>query len=346
MVSDDRFGVMRRGRVLLAVFALLAPAPAAQAQSWADPQIQTVVGHGLMALSPGEFRPDDALTRRELGELLAALTQQPQVVAEPDRLVTVAELDAALVGALGLADTAEQIRTTLSAAGLQPPGRLGTEAVARLMRLRYNHPSAKDFRELLPNDPVTRAETAFSVARFLELDEWDLLLARETVASLVLPQLTAWQRRVLRRAVKYVGYPYIWGGTSERAQTLFGVPSRGGFDCSGFVWRVYKLERFRVRGGVALSRVLRGRTTYQMAGEVGRRKRVALDRLSPADVIFFGDRGTASRPAQIGHMGMYLGGGWFVHSSGQGVTLLPLANWYADTFAWGRRPLREAGLSQ
>lgn len=336
---------MRRGRVLLTMLALLAPAQAAQAQSWADPQIQTVVSNGLMALSPAEFRPDDGLTRRELGEVLAALTQQAQVVEQPDRLITVAELDAALVNALGLADAARQIRATLKGAGLQPPGRLGSEAVARLLRLRYNHPEAKDFRELLPTDPVTRAEAAFSVARFLELDEWDVLLARETAASFVLPKLTAWQRRVLRRAVKFVGYPYIWGGTSEQAQTFSGVPSRGGFDCSGFVWRVYKLERFRARGGAALLGVLRGRTTYQMSGEVGRRKRVAFERLAPADVIFFGDRGPASRPAQIGHMGMYLGGGWFIHSSGQGVTLLPLANWYSDTFAWARRPLREAGLS-
>jgi cell wall-associated NlpC family hydrolase len=336
---------MRRGRVLLTMLALLAPAPAAQAQSWADPQIQTVVAQGLMAPSPAEFRPDDGLTRRELGEVLAALTQQPQAVAEPDRLVTVAELDAALVNALGLAEAAQQIRAKLSGAGLQPPGRLGTEAVARLLRLRYNHPSAKDFRELLPTDPVTRAEAAFSVARFLELDEWDVLLARETAASFVLPQLTAWQRRVLRRSVKFVGYPYIWGGTSERTQSFAGVPSRGGFDCSGFVWRVYKLERFRARGGAALLGVLRGRTTYQMSGEVGRRKRVAFERLAPADVIFFGDRGPASQPAQIGHMGMYLGGGWFIHSSSQGVTLLPLTNWYSETFAWARRPLREAGLS-
>jgi cell wall-associated NlpC family hydrolase len=42
---------------------------------------------------------------------------------------------------------------------------------------------------------------------------------------------------------------------------------------------------------------------------------------------------------------MYLGGGWFIHSSGQGVTLLPLTNWYSETFAWARRPLREASLS-
>ena len=52
----------------------------------------------------------------------------------------------------------------------------------------------------------------------------------------------------------------------------------------------------------------------------------------------------APGPAQVTHMGITLGKGWFVHSSGQGTTLTTLTGWYADRFAWGRRPLREAGL--
>jgi hypothetical protein len=34
-----------------------------------------------------------------------------------------------------------------------------------------------------------------------------------------------------------------------------------------------------------------------------------------------------------------------IHSSSQGVTLVPFSGWYDDRFAWARRPLREAGLS-
>jgi cell wall-associated NlpC family hydrolase len=44
-------------------------------------------------------------------------------------------------------------------------------------------------------------------------------------------------------------------------------------------------------------------------------------------------------------MGIYVGNGWFVHSSSAGVTLQPLEGWYTKTFAWARRPLLEAGLT-
>jgi cell wall-associated NlpC family hydrolase len=44
-------------------------------------------------------------------------------------------------------------------------------------------------------------------------------------------------------------------------------------------------------------------------------------------------------------MGIYVGNGWFVHSSSQGTTMTTLSGWYAERFAWGRRPLREAGLT-
>ena len=68
-------------------------------------------------------------------------------------------------------------------------------------------------------------------------------------------------------------------------------------------------------------------------------------KLQPADVVFFG-RGPSSKPAQIGHMGIYVGNGWFVHSSGYGVALAKLdSGWYRTSFAWGRRPLAEAQLS-
>jgi cell wall-associated NlpC family hydrolase len=118
----------------------------------------------------------------------------------------------------------------------------------------------------------------------------------------------------------------------------------GGFDCSGFVWRVFKLQAYA--GASGLTGVFRGRTTFAMSAEVTRAQRIPLTKLQPADVLFFGSAGPRSKPAQIDHMGIYLGGGWFVQSSEQGVALSPLtSDWYAKRFAWARRPLAEAGLS-
>ena len=334
---------MRRVASVLFILAALAGAPEAAARSWAQPQIRTVVAAGLMAPSVSAFRPNDALTRRELGQVVATVTRREQVVVDPERAVTVRELDAALVRAVGLGSAARAVVQKLSAAGLRPPARAGTETVARLLELRYNHPAPSDHRELRPADPATRAETAYSLARLLELSEDDLSSVHERVDAWTLPPLGEWQRRVLARAVRFVGFPYVWGGTSERPHAPFGVRTRGGFDCSGFVWRVYKLERFA--GAPQLAETLRGRTTYAMSGEMRRADRIVFTQLAPGDIVFFGERGPRSQPSEVGHMGIYVGGGWFVHSSGNGTTLVPLSGWYAESFAWGRRALREAGLA-
>src|SRR5207244_2960674 len=99
--------------------------------------------------------------------------------------------------------------------------------------------------------------------------------------------------------LSFVGLPYIWGGTSEKQETLFGVTSRGGFDCSGFVWRVYKLQKYANAGTLAAT--LKGRTTMQMSGEAPAAQRIALDDIQPGDVLFFGAKGPKSKPAQIDH---------------------------------------------
>jgi len=211
-----------------------------------------------------------------------------------------------------------------------------------MLGLRLNHPAAQDSLELLPTQPATRAEAAYSFAQVLHVDQRAVDAVTAAAQSFTLPDLTSWQRRLLTTAISYVGYPYVWGGTSPTAQTLFGVHSVGGFDCSGFVWRVVKLTPYAGEGGLA--NVLRGRTTYQMSGEVSHAKLLPATALQPADVMFFGSHGRNSKPSEVDHTALYLGNGWFVQSSGEGVTLLPFDGWYTRSFAWARRPLREAGL--
>jgi cell wall-associated NlpC family hydrolase len=339
---------MRRRRLtyVCALVTLLTLSPATAAAkpgtSWAQAELKTVVAAGLMAKAAAA-RPNDSLTRGELDAIVAGLTHsQPVTAANPTAKVTMAALDSRLVVALGLADTARLFTDSAKTAGLTPPSRFGTEAVARLLGLRTNHPAALDSLELSPGEPATRAEAAYSAARILHLGQWNPQALQALGANFVLPALTPWQKSVLTTAVHFIGYPYVWGGESEFPESPFGPQAHGGFDCSGFVWRVYKLQQYA--NGGTLADTLQGRTTYAMSGEVPAAKRIPLAKLQPADVIFFGEKGTKSKPAQVDHTGIYLGNGWFIHSSSYGVAVTTLTGWYANRFAWGRRPLAEAKL--
>jgi cell wall-associated NlpC family hydrolase len=257
-----------------------------------------------------------------------------------------AQLDRDLVAVLGLKKAAKEFTQGAHDAGISVPGRFGTEVVARLLGLRTNHPAAQDFIELRPQDPATRAEAAYSAAQILGFgllsDSWQIAQVKSLADAFTLPTLSDWQRQILTVAFSKIGMPYIWGGTSDTTETDFGVTARGGYDCSGFVWRVYKLQSYANEGSLA-STIL-GRTTYAMSVEVPSAKRIAFDKLQPADVIFFGTKGSKSTGPQVFHTGIYVGNGWFIQSSGQGVALAQLSDWYRKKFAWGRRPLREAGL--
>ena len=338
---------MRRAAIFACSFALIAAVATAGAQpsapSWAAPQIAAVVAAGLIAPSAEEFRPGDPLTASELATVLASLGVPEVVVSDPARPVSMRELDAQLVTAVGLRPSARTVRLAAADAVLAPTSWLGTETVARLLGLRVNHLRDQEELELQLSQPATRAEAAYSVARVLAIQDSEVEAVRETVESFALPALTGWQQAVLRRALRLVGAPYVWAGTSERPQQLFGKVLPGGFDCSGLVWRVFKLEPFA--GAPTLAGVLEGRTSYAMSGEVPRSARLVREMLQPGDVVFFGDRGPQSRPTEVGHMGIYVGNGWMVHSSSRGTTLAPMGGWYETRFAWGRSPLAEAGLS-
>ena len=271
---------------------------------------------------------------------------KPPKVKDPNGAVTMAELDSSLVQTLGLSQAAAEFVHGARAAGLGVPSRFGTEVVARLLGLRLNHPASEDYLELRPQDPATRAEAAYSAAQILSFGPfgqgWQTAWADSLAQSFALPALNPWQRRILTVAFSKIGMPYIWGGTSDNAEAPFGVPSRGGYDCSGFVWRVYKLQSYPNEGDLAS--VIQGRTTMVMSVEVGKSKRIPFTKLQPADVLFFGSEGPHSSGAQIDHTAIYVGNGWFIQSSDEGVALAQLTGWYRREFAWARRPLHEAGL--
>jgi cell wall-associated NlpC family hydrolase len=337
--------------VLLLCLTLAAPASGADAHdSWAKRAIASVTRAGLFAGTPATFRPSEPLTAQALASLVTAMGGRPRPVpADPSKPVTITGLDAALVDALGLRPTARALAAAARAGGLKPPPRFGTEVAARLLGMRTDLPIKDDPFELQPQQPATRADAAFSAARVLTLGHeiigkpapglspvaladagLGVEYVRGIAATFVVPELTPLQQQILRTAISLVGYPYVWGGSNEKVEP--------GFDCSGLVWRVFGGTSYELAPGLADT--IQGRTTAQMAGEVPRSERIGRADLEPGDVLFFGPRGTHSKAAQIDHSSIYIGNGWMIESSGQGVSL-GLLVWDTKQFAWARRPIAE-----
>ena len=113
---------------------------------------------------------------------------------------------------------------------------------------------------------------------------------------------------VVSIAMQYLGVPYVWGGESP-----------GGFDCSGLVAFAY------AQIGISLPH-------YTGAlWNVG--TPVSADALEPGDLVFF---------YGLGHVGIYIGGGQFVHAphTGDVVKISSMYDgWYSSSYDGARRIL-------
>ena len=131
-------------------------------------------------------------------------------------------------------------------------------------------------------------------------------------AALADPQFAA----LIREAEKYLGYPYVWGGSK---------PSTS-FDCSGFTCWVLN------QSGVASVGRTNARGLYKRSTVVSRAE------AKPGDLIFF----TGARAAQIGHpvthVGIYVGDGMMIHCAGNGVEYHTIDSKYykKNFYAFGR----------
>jgi cell wall-associated NlpC family hydrolase len=316
--------------------------------NWDATQQRQVVHAGLMSnLQGNDFGGAERLPGAQADRALAALAQFARhdvpgsdgeaaslpVVHAATGLVSVDGFDRLIVDQLGLADVAAHVQQATAAVGLRPPSYYGTEVVARFLGLRYDHPAGTDQLELFPWDPITRAEAAWSLAQVINDGSWSIQSARQTLMTYALPRMSADQLTALRIAVSRIGYPYVYAGTTDN--TADGL-AHGGFDCSGFVWRVFKVS------GLPWGRQIGGRTAAQMAQEIPHRDRLHADQLRPGDLLFFGTAhfDSTATEANVIHTGIYLGDNWVIHSSGQGVYVLPLrGSWLGDQFTWGRRVL-------
>ena len=115
--------------------------------------------------------------------------------------------------------------------------------------------------------------------------------------------------QVVAIALQYLGVPYKWGGASPET----------GFDCSGLTMYVY------AQVGISLPHYAAAQ--YRMGVPVPK------DQLQPGDLVFF---------RNLGHMGMYIGGGNFIHAprTGDVVKISPLSDpYYVASWVGARRVL-------
>lgn len=119
-------------------------------------------------------------------------------------------------------------------------------------------------------------------------------------------------RKLITEAEKYLGYPYVWGGSTPQTS----------FDCSGFVCWV-----FRNSGVYPLSR-----TTAQ--GIYDQCARISPQGAKPGDIIFF--KGTYNT-SEVSHVGIYVGNGMMIHcGSPIQYTSVNTNYWQSHFFAYGR----------
>ena len=312
------------------------------ARNWVGSAIATVLATGAFpGVTAATIAPDDALDGPSLNAFVAAAfpkgTKKVRQIAA-GQPVTMGDVDAAFVSASGLDATAARAEQLITAAGYVARPGVGYEIVARLMHLRTNLDQPDDIKEHAWYEQASRADAIWSAAQVLQSGGWEKQSATDTVELLAtLPATTGPQHDAVQRAFDFIGMPYIWGGTSEKPQVLFGYNTAGGFDCSGFVWRVLALDP---TSPATVSKALGGRTTYEMAGTTPVAQRLTAAQMQPGDVMLFGSGGINAKSGSIGHTGMTISPQLFIQSSGQGIAL---ARWdtgyYKDNFAFGKHVL-------
>ena len=104
------------------------------------------------------------------------------------------------------------------------------------------------------------------------------------------------EKELIETAKKFIGVPYLWGGTSSKA-----------VDCSGFTSMIYYMN------GTVLQRDASQQTKYGKEITTN----YQYNNLQPGDLLFFGRKASDSVPERVTHVVMYIGDTEFIHASGK-----------------------------
>lgn len=181
-------------------------------------------------------------------------------------------------------------------------------------KIKYQDITGYISKSLVSEKPVEKATSRSSGERKVSIPENDKdtqTKKSESTSNKKIDSNSSKGNNVVSYAKKYVGYDYVSGGTT---------PSTG-FDCSGFTYYVFNAC------GYSLSR------SCQVQAKSG--TAVSKENLSAGDLVFFDNGSNGS----IGHVGIYIGGGQFVHAenSRTGVRIDTINSGYYNKYYYSAR---------
>jgi len=216
--------------------------------------------------------------------------------------------------------------TTITCSSMKPliaasmvPSRLYTEAVRKQMIAKVTAEADAALANSVPtpSDSVTVATQVTQPVEQIAAQRAVQVAAQPAKSKTKAVQVAASPQQqvsrsdnsgLVKNALSLVGVPYLFGGTS-----------RSGFDCSGYTQYVFK------GSGISLPRTAAGQ--FSVGSSIGR------DQLQSGDLVFF----TTYAPG-ASHVGIYIGGGSFVHASNSGVRTSSLSeSYYASRYLGARR---------